>query len=115
MTERKMTEEETAADYLANPDPDEVFEKPVVHKVYAKRQGPRSSSTMFSMRISAEELTRIAEYAQSHDMSVADFLRKSAQAVMANEVALLDEATYKVHALVKAKVQELNEAVGQLQ
>lgn len=103
----EMTEDERGDYYEQHKDDDSLFSK----KAAPIRVRPGSVSTMFSLRIPALELTRIAEAARARGMSVSEFMRKASMAAVEDE----DEGTrMKAIGAAKVKVKELAEALNKL-
>jgi hypothetical protein len=101
----EMNEDERGDYYEAHKDDETLFSKtPAPIRV-------RSSSTMFSLRIPASELTRIAEAAKARGITASELIRRATLAAIEDE----DESQRAVAiGTAKAKARELAEALSKL-
>jgi uncharacterized protein (DUF1778 family) len=103
----EMTEDERGDYYYEHRDDETFVLSPVPIKV---RRGA-TVSTMFSLRIPAEELMEIGDAARVRGMSVSEFMRKASLAAAHDEKAA-DQAV--AIGAAKAKARELAEALSKL-
>jgi len=111
MTEKplhEMSEDERARYYEKHMDDETLFSKTPRATRPRRGSGP---STMFSLRMTGEELTRIAEAARARGMTVSDFIRRASLAAIDDQ-----DAAEKATALgeAKEKARELSEALNRL-
>jgi hypothetical protein len=104
----EMTEDERGDYYYEHRDDDSLFSRtPAPIKV---RKGT-TASTMFSLRIPAGDLTRIAEAAKARGTTVSELMRKATLAAIEDE-----DETQRELAIgsAKEKARELAEALNKL-
>jgi len=107
----KMTEQELASFYEEHKEDMSLWQKKP-RRIRARRgQGP---STMFSLRMTGEELTKIALAAEARGQSVSDFIRSAAMAAIEGEVEPKSRDHEAAKEAVRKKATELAEAVGRL-
>jgi hypothetical protein len=101
----EMNEDERGDYYEAHKDDDTLFSKtPAPIRI-------RSASTMFSLRIDAGELTRIAEAAKARGTTVSELMRSATLAAIEDE----DESQRALAiGTAKEKARELAEALSKL-
>lgn len=104
----EMSEDERARYYEEHMDDDTLFSKTPRATRPRRGTGP---STMFSLRMTGEELTKIAVAAKERGMTVSDFIRKASMAAVED-----DDAASRAVALgeAKEKARELREALSRL-
>jgi hypothetical protein len=83
MGEKRTTDDEIAREYLDNKDDMTRWNVGAARKIRSRRgKGP---STIFSLRLTGEELVAFSEYARAHGTTVSDFLRQAAKGAIAGE------------------------------
>lgn len=104
----EMTEGERGDFYAEHKDDDSFFSHKAV-ELPGRRQG--TASTMFSLRIPADELKRISAAARARGLSVSEFIRRAALAETDD-----GESRSRAEALAKArtKARELAETLARL-
>ena len=104
----EMTEAEMARYYEEHKDDMSLWEKKPRSIRSRRGAGP---STMFSLRLTGEELTRIAEAARAKEITVSEFIRKATMAVVDGDVSLQETANLDE---VRAKARDLAETVDRI-
>ena len=104
----EMNEDERARYYEEHMDDETLFSKKALPLRPRRSTGP---STMFSLRMGGDELTKIAEAAKARGVTVSEFIRTASMAAVedsegASRAIALGEA--------KAKAKELAEALSRL-
>jgi hypothetical protein len=79
---KPLTEAELARFYEKHKDDLSLWVKQPRRIRYRRGEGP---STVFSLRLTGDELTRIAQAAHAREMSVSDFIRKATMAAIDEE------------------------------
>lgn len=105
---QEMTEAELARFYEEHQDDMSLWEKKPRQIRSRRGAGP---STIFSLRLTGEELTKIARAAQARDVTVSDFIRRATMAAVENNT-LPEESTALDE--IREKVRELAETVNRL-
>jgi len=103
----EQDERTLAAEFEANKDDMSQWNR--TPRTIRSRRG-EGPSTIFSLRLTGDELTAYAEFAKAKGMTVSEFLRKAAEAAMKPDAVLDQSALLEV----ETKAKEFEAAVDRL-
>ena len=111
MATDRLTDEQLANEYEEHKDDASIWSsKP--RKIRARRgDGP---STMFSLRMTGQELTAIGNAAAARNMNVSDFIRKAAMATVAGETDLTEAVASARLEAVQREIRAFYESVRRI-